>query len=145
MDKLAKIKTMPEKKIQLVSLTALILLGMIQTNVRGNTRFIEIPTEKEIYEIQIQAYDCSIKNTQLPCNKAMEMINPLMDNPRLTSACKDTVWQLLHSLKKSSTNDFYRKDSIEIPAKKLSSLCIRQKKREPKKLFRRNRENETQT
>ncbi len=88
-----------------------------------NTAF---PTKQALHSIQLQAYICSRKNQTEACTLTRQMVDPLMDHPRLSSSCKDAVWELLQAAQTASTNSFLRRDSIDRPAHRLYVVCINQ-------------------
>ena len=88
-----------------------------------NTAF---PTKEALRSIQLQAYICSRKNQTEACTLTRQMVDPLMDHPRLSSSCKDAVWELLQAAQTASTNSYQRRDSIDQPARRLYVFCINQ-------------------
>ena len=58
----------------------------------------------------------------------------LMDHPRLPGVCKDVLWTLMETATVSPSNDYKRRDAIDTPAKRLTSICAEpvKKKTKPK-------------
>lgn len=82
-----------------------------------------LPTRDALREIELQAYACSRENTTAACERTRTLSNPLMDHPRLSAACKDTVWELLQVAKVVSRNNYERRDSIDRPSRRLPVVC----------------------
>ena len=102
------------------------LLGfalMIPTAGNAQPDFVPYPTREELRELQLLAYSCSRANDQDSCSKTRSLADPLMDHPRLSAACKDTVWELVQASQVGTTNSFQRRDSIDRPARRLTLVC----------------------
>lgn len=110
-------------KIQ-TNLAALGLLLLSATPAFSELEYVSIPTKEELRSIQRQAFTCSRTNDAEACRRTRQMVDPLMDHPRLPSSCKDVVWDLLQVAKTASKNSFQRRDSIDSPARRLSVICI---------------------
>ena len=91
--------------------------------VRAQLKYVPFPTKSELRSLQLLAYTCSRKNTADICTRTLEIANPLMDHPRLPTACKDAVWELLQEAKPVTTNSYQRRDSIDSPARRLTVVC----------------------
>jgi hypothetical protein len=105
-----------------------ILLGfalMLPAAVEAQTKKVPFPTREELRALQLLAYDCSRANDQDSCGKTRSLADPLMDHPRLSAACKDTVWELVQASRVVSTNSFQRRDSIDRPARRLTLVCTK--------------------
>ena len=91
--------------------------------VRAQLKYVPFPTKSELRSLQLLAYTCSRENTADICARTREIANPLMDHPRLPTACKDTIWELLQEAKPATSNSFQRRDSIDSPARRLTVVC----------------------
>ena len=91
--------------------------------VRAQLKYVPFPTKSELRSLQLLAYTCSRENTADICTRTREIANPLMDHPRLPTACKDTIWELLQEAKSATSNSFQRRDSIDSPARRLTVVC----------------------
>ena len=91
--------------------------------VRAQLKYVPFPTKSELRSLQLLAYTCSRENTADICTRTREIANPLMDHPRLPTACKDTIWELLQEAKPATSNSFQRRDSIDSPARRLTVVC----------------------
>ncbi len=110
-------------KIQ-TNLAVLGLLLLSATPAFSELEYVPIPTKEELRSIQLQAFTCSRTNEAEACRRTRQMVDPLMDHPRLPSSCKDVVWDLLQVAKTASKNSFQRRDAIDSPARRLSVICI---------------------
>ena len=91
--------------------------------VRAQLKYVPFPTKSELRSLQLLAYTCSRENTADICTRTREIANPLMDHPRLPTACKDAVWELLQEAKPATTNSYQRRDGIDSPARRLTVVC----------------------
>lgn len=106
------------------TLTALIgALMALPTGLEAKPAYVPLPTREALREIELQAYACSRENTNAPCERTRSLSNPLMDHPRLSAACKDTVWELLEVATVVPSNNYKRRDSIDRPARRLTVVC----------------------
>ena len=104
-----------------VSLLGLALLSPIAGNTQVES--VPYPSREELRSLQLMAYSCSRANDQDSCSKTRTLADPLMDHPRLSAACKDTVWELVQASEVVTTNSFQRRDSIDRPARRLTLVC----------------------
>ena len=111
------------------------LLGfalMLPSTVQAKPKKVPFPTREELRSLQLMAYSCSRANDQDSCSKTRNLADPLMDHPRLSAACKDTVWELVQASQVVTTNSFQRRDSIDRPARRLTLVCAEpEKPKEP--------------
>ena len=106
----------------------LFLLGialMLPATAQSQTKKVPYPSREELRALQLLAYDCSRSNEQNSCDKTRSLADPLMDHPRLSAACKDTVWELVQASRVVSANTFQRRDSIDRPARRLTLVCTK--------------------
>ena len=104
----------------------LFLLGLallLSSTAQAKPKKVPFPTREELRSLQLLAYSCSRANDQESCSKTRSLADPLMDNPRLSAACKDTVWELVQASQVVTTNSFQRRDSIDRPARRLTLVC----------------------
>ena len=92
------------------------------------------PSKDQLRGIEQAAYACSRDNSTEACERVRQLADPLMDHSRLPGLCKDVLWSLMDEAKVASTNDFRRKDSITITARRISRVCPEpvMKKEKPK-------------
>ena len=104
----------------------LFLLGLallLPSTTQAKPKKVPFPTREELRSLQLLAYSCSRANDQESCSKTRSFADPLMDHPRLSAACKDTVWELVQASQVGTTNSFQRRDSIDRPARRLTLVC----------------------
>ena len=102
------------------------LLGftlMLPATVEAQIKQVPFPTREELRALQLLAYNCSRGNDAESCDKTRSLADPLMDHPRLSAACKDTVWEVVQTARVASSNSFQRRDSIDRPARRLTLVC----------------------
>ena len=113
----------------------LILLGfalVLPSATQAQQKKVPFPTREELRSLQLLAYSCSRANDQESCGKTRNLADPLMDHPRLSSACKDNIWELIQASQVVSSNSFQRRDSIDRPARRLTLVCSEpEKPKEP--------------
>ena len=98
-------------------------LMAVPSGLQAQPVYVPLPTRDALREIELQAYACSRENASEPCERTITLSNPLMDHPRLSAACKDTVWELLQVATVVSSNNYTRRDSIDSPARRLPVVC----------------------
>ena len=109
----------------------LLVLGfalMLPSTVQAKPKKVPFPTKEELRSLQLLAYSCSRANDRESCNNTRSLADPLMDHPRLSAACKDTVWELVQASQVVTTNSFQRRDSIDRPARRLTLVCSKPEK-----------------
>ena len=90
------------------------------------------PSKEQLRAVQKEAFNCSRENSAEPCDKTRALADPLMDHPLLPGVCKDVVWTLLERARVSPSNDYKRRDAIDEPARRLTSICAKQAKPKPR-------------
>ena len=119
--------------IKYVLTPALLLLGLTQPAI-GAQNYVPWPTKDQLRQIQIDAFSCSRENSDATCRSARLAADALMDHPRLPAVCKDVLWRLVETAKVAPANTYQRRDEIDQPARKLSTICAEPiKKKDPKK------------
>ena len=96
---------------------------MLPATVEAQIKQVSFPTREELRALQLLAYNCSRGNDAESCDKTRSLADPLMDHPRLSAACKDTVWEVVQTARVASSNSFQRRDSIDRPARRLTLVC----------------------
>ena len=91
--------------------------------VRAQLKYVPFPTKSELRSLQLLAFTCSRENSVESCTRTRKTADPLMDHPRLSAACKDTVWELMQEATPATTNSFQRRDKIDSPARRLTVVC----------------------
>ena len=113
--------------------SAMLLLALAQTAIAAQT-YVPWPTKDQLRQIQIDAFSCSRENSDATCRSARLAADALMDHPRLPAVCKDVLWTLVETAKVATANTYQRRDAIDEPARRLSTICAEPiKKKDPKK------------
>ena len=113
-------------------LTSTLLLCAFALPAVAGERYVAWPSKDQLRGIQVAAYNCSIENSAQSCDRARALADPLMNHPRLPGICKDVLWSLIEQAKVASINDFRRRDAIDKPARRLSTVCAQTVKKAPK-------------
>ena len=107
------------------------LLGLamlVPSAARAQLKYVPFPTKSELRILELLAYAYSLENTAERSSLIKNTADPLMDHPRLPSACKDTVWELLQEAKPAISNSSQRRDSFALPAQRLTIVCANPEK-----------------
>ena len=99
---------------------ALLLPGIA---VLANQQPILYPPASLFRSLQLTALACGRDNDAASCDKARTMADPLLDHPRLSATCKDTLWVILQSSRAAETNSRERRDVIDRAAKDVTVFC----------------------
>ena len=111
---------------------ALLLLGLTQQAVAAEP-YVPWPSKDQLRQIQIDAFSCSRENSDPTCQSTRIKADALMDHPRLPVLCKDVLWRLVETAKVAPGNTYKRRDQIDQPARRLTSICAEPiKKKDPK-------------
>ena len=113
-------------------LTSTLLLCALALPAVAEERYVAWPSKDQLRGIQVAAYNCSLENSSQSCDRARALADPLMNHPRLPGICKDVLWSLIEKAKVASINDFRRRDAIDKPARRLSTVCAQPVKKAPK-------------
>ncbi len=118
----------PMKKLRLIpSLLLLLAAAPLQAET-----WVPWPTKEQLRKIQLEAYSCSRENIEAPCSNSRELADALMDHPRLPGNCKDILWEIIETSKVAPRNDYKRRDQIDQPARRLTTLCAEPVKKQDK-------------
>lgn len=83
------------------------------------------PSRASLRELQLLVFDCSRENRDGPCGQARAMADPLLDHPRLSGSCKDTLWQIRERAVVAAENSFARRDQLNRTANDMLRFCQR--------------------
>ena len=108
-----------------------LLLLALTAPVQAET-WVPWPTKEQLRRIQLEAYSCSRENSEAACRNSRELADALMDHPRLPGICKDVLWEVVETAKVAPRNDYKRRDRIDEPARRLTTLCAEPVKKEDK-------------
>ena len=81
------------------------------------------PPAAEFRSLQLTTLACGRDNDAVSCNKARAMADPLLDHPRLSASCKDSLWAIRQKAVASAANSRERRDAIDRAAKDVTQFC----------------------
>ena len=81
------------------------------------------PPASEFRALQLTTLACGRDNDAASCGKARAIAEPLLDHPRLSSTCKDTLWAIRQKGYPAAANSPERRDGIDRAAKDLTVFC----------------------
>ena len=81
------------------------------------------PPATTFREVQLTAFNCGRDNTPTTCDKARRLADPLLDNPRLSTACKDALWSVRQLSVAAPLNGPERRDPIDKASRDVAAYC----------------------
>lgn len=81
------------------------------------------PPASQFRSLQLLTLACGRDNDAASCDKARTMADPLLDHPRLSASCKDSLWAIRQRAIVASTNSRDRRDAIDRAAKDVTVFC----------------------
>ncbi len=81
------------------------------------------PPADTFRRIQLSAFACGRDNTATSCEQARSEADKLLDHPRLTSSCKDALWEVRQTAQTAPSNSFARRDPIDEAANRVRLVC----------------------
>ena len=117
----------PMNKLRLIPSLLLLLTAPVQAET-----WVPWPTKEQLRKIQLQAYSCSRDNSEASCRSSRNLADAWMDHPRLPGICKDVLWEIIETSTVAAKNDYKRRDQIDQPAKRLTTLCAEPVKKQDK-------------
>jgi hypothetical protein len=81
------------------------------------------PPATTFREVQLTAFSCGRDNTQADCDKARRLADPLLDHPRLSTACKDALWSVRQLSVVTPHNSPERRDPIDKASRDVAAYC----------------------
>jgi hypothetical protein len=81
------------------------------------------PPATTFREVQLTTFSCGRDNTQADCEKARRLADPLLDNPRLSTACKDALWSVRQLSVVAPQNSPERRDPIDKASRDVAAYC----------------------
>jgi hypothetical protein len=81
------------------------------------------PPAETFRRIQLSAFACGRDNTSTSCDQARSQADKLLDHPRLTSSCKDALWEVRQTAQTAPSNSFARRDPIDEAANRVRLVC----------------------
>jgi hypothetical protein len=81
------------------------------------------PPASTFREVQLTTFSCGRDNTQADCDKARRLADPLLDHPRLSTACKDALWSVRQLSLVAPQNSPDRRDPIDKASRDVAAYC----------------------
>lgn len=81
------------------------------------------PPAETFRRIQLTTFACGRENTATSCDQARSQADRLLDHPRLTSSCKDALWEVRERAHTAPANNFARRDPIDEAANRVRLVC----------------------
>ena len=81
------------------------------------------PPATTFREVQLTTFSCGRDNTQADCDKARRLADPLLDHPRLSTACKDALWSVRQLSVVAPQNSPERRDPIDKASRDVAAYC----------------------
>jgi hypothetical protein len=82
-----------------------------------------LPTDETLRELQRQTLACGRENSREPCELARNQADPLLDHPRLSGRCKDTLWIIRQQAVEAPSNTFERRQRLNRAGGDVLLLC----------------------
>ena len=98
-------------------------LLLIATGPAMAAPYVPYPSQDTLRQVQLAALACARENTAASCQRSLALADPLLDHPRLPSACKDQLWSIRERSRPAAVNSLERRDGLAKPAEDLSRLC----------------------
>lgn len=91
----------------------------------GGARAEEVayPPASTFRTIQLETLSCGRENTSSSCQKARSLADPLLDHPRLSTACKDALWSVRQKAVTAPENSLERRDPIDKASRDVGAYC----------------------
>ena len=100
-----------------------ILLGLAIASAGASRAELPYPPASSFLEVQMSTYACSRDNAASSCDKARRLADPLLDNPRLSTSCKDALWGVRQRAVTAPLNSPERRDPIDKASRDVASYC----------------------
>ena len=81
------------------------------------------PPSSTFRSLQLTTLACGRDNDAASCDKARAMADPLLDHPRLSATCKDSLWTIRQKAIAATTNSPERRDAIDRAARDVTVFC----------------------
>ena len=81
------------------------------------------PPAATFREVQLTTFNCGRDNSADTCGQARRLADPLLDNPRLSTACKDALWSVRQLAVVAPQNSPERRDPIDKASRDVAAYC----------------------
>lgn len=85
--------------------------------------YVAFPSQETLRQVQLAALACARENSAATCQRSLALADPLLDHPRLPTACKDLLWSIRERSRPAAVNSLERRDGLSKPAEDLPRLC----------------------
>lgn len=85
--------------------------------------YVAFPSQDTLRQVQLAALACARENSAATCQRSLALADPLLDHPRLPTACKDLLWNIRERSRPAAVNSLERRDGLSRPAEDLPRLC----------------------
>ncbi len=83
------------------------------------------PSREQLRELQLTTFNCARDNQADDCDRAQREADTLLDHPRLSGTCKDTLWTISQEAVIAPQNSFERRDRLDQAGDDLMRFCPR--------------------
>jgi len=100
-------------------------LSLATANTLGQARAADAPypPAATFREVQLTTFSCGRDNSADTCGKARRLADPLLDNTRLSTACKDALWSVRQLAVVAPQNSPERRDPIDKASRDVAAYC----------------------
>jgi hypothetical protein len=85
--------------------------------------YVPLPSSESLRQVQLAALACARENTTASCQQARQLAEPLLDHPRLPTACKDQAWSISQKAQAAASNSYGRREAISQASELLLISC----------------------
>ncbi len=103
------------------ALAVLALTALGQGPVRA--RDPDYPSQELLRQLQLDTIACGRDNLAPDCDQARSAADPLLDHPRLSGNCKDSLWLISQEAVVVPRNDFQRRERLIGEATDMIRFC----------------------
>lgn len=89
----------------------------------GRARDPGYPSQELLRQLQLDTIACGRDNLASDCDQARSTADPLLDHPRLSGNCKDSLWQISQEAVVVPRNDFQRRERLTAGASDMIRFC----------------------
>lgn len=100
-----------------------LVAGMMLAGPAGAEPLSLYPPASQFRTLQLITLACGRDNDAASCDKARALADPLLDHPRLSASCKDSLWSIRQKAVAAAANSGERRDAIDRAAKDVTVFC----------------------
>lgn len=86
----------------------------------------DYPSQELLRQLQLDIMACGRDNQAEACRKARDSADPLLDHPRLSGSCKDSLWQIGQEAVVVPENTYQRREALTNAANDVIRFCRQQ-------------------